>query len=181
AADYHRLMQSIRDAVPGVAITTDVMVGFPGETEEEFATSYRFIEEQEFAGIHVFPYSIRHRTTASKLPNQVGPEEKHRRTEAMLALAARSAARFRQRFLGQVVPVLYEGSTRTKDGSLTWEGLTDNYLRVRVESDIALTNQVVATRLEACAEDGIRGILLGPVPEIRQAGADLNILSAASR
>jgi len=181
SADYHRLMRNIRSAVPEVAVTTDVMVGFPGETEEEFAESCRFVAEQEFANIHVFPYSVRRRTVASKLPNQVAPEVKRQRTDLMLDLAAKSARRFRERFIGRVVPVLYEGSTRSADQVITWEGLTDNYLRVRVTGEVALTNQIIETRVDGESDGVLVGTLIGPVLEPRPTPLELNRLSAASR
>jgi threonylcarbamoyladenosine tRNA methylthiotransferase MtaB len=169
AADYAGLLRRIRAAVADVAITTDVMVGFPGETGEEFATSRAFVEAQDFAAIHVFPYSSRRRTTASKLPGHVDPLEKHRRTEVMLELAARSARLFRERFLGRTLTVLYEGSIATSGDAPTWTGLTDNYLRVRVRSDAPLTNLVVATRLDGVGDDALEGTLVGPVPAAQSA------------
>ncbi|HEX5414767.1 MAG TPA: tRNA (N(6)-L-threonylcarbamoyladenosine(37)-C(2))-methylthiotransferase MtaB, partial [Chloroflexota bacterium] len=164
AAEYRALVEEIRSAVPDVAITTDVMVGFPGETAEEFAESQRFVEEIGFAGIHVFPYSSRRRTTASKLPNHVDPAVKKERTEAMLRTAEESANRFRAAFLGRTVPVLFEGGAVGFDGTTRWEGLTDNYLRIRVASTGDLTNQLLPTRLTTLTEEVIKGEVVGPVP-----------------
>lgn len=164
AADYRELVAEIRAAVPDVAITTDVMVGFPGETREEFAESRQFVEEMGFAGIHVFPYSSRRRTTASKLPDQVDPATKKERTEAMLRVAEESARRFRATFLGRTVPVLFEGGVTGFDGVTRWEGLTDNYLRVRVACEGDLTNQILPTRLTTVWSDGIEGDVVGTIP-----------------
>jgi len=164
AAEYRALVAEIRAAVPDVAITTDVMVGFPGETDEEFAESQRFVEEMGFAGIHVFPYSSRRRTTASKLPNHVQPPVKKERTEVMLRIAEESARRFRAVFLGRTVPVLFEGGVTGFDGVTRWEGLTDNYQRVRVVSAGDLTNQILPTRLTAVANDAVEGEVVGVVP-----------------
>ena len=181
AAEYAFLVQTIRSAVPDVAITTDVMVGFPGETEGEFAESCQFVADQKFASIHVFPYSVRRRTAASKLPNQVALEVKRERTEVMLNLAAASARQFREQFVGRVVPVLFEASTRSAERGVTWEGLTDNYLRVRVGGDHALTNQIIDTRLEGESSGVLLGNLIGPVPGPRRSPVAANKLSASSR
>jgi threonylcarbamoyladenosine tRNA methylthiotransferase MtaB len=159
ASEYRDLVNAIRRAIPDVAITTDVMVGFPGETDAEFETSAAFVADQGFAAIHVFPYSSRRRTTASKLPDHVIPEVKQRRTELMLDVARRSAESYRRRFLGAVVPVLYEGAVRLPDGGQAWEGLTDTYIRVRAPSSVALTNRIVPTRLIELSENGVVGAI----------------------
>lgn len=181
AGDYRALVGRIRAAIPDVAITTDVMVGFPGETDEEYAISGEFISAQEFALIHVFPYSARRRTTASKLPNQVDPETKRHRTDDLLELAARSATRFRQRFVGRPVTVLFENRSQPIDGQAIWEGLTDNYLRVRAPSDVDLTNSVADVWLDAVGPDGLLGHLVGPPRDPSPASALRLMLSAASR
>jgi threonylcarbamoyladenosine tRNA methylthiotransferase MtaB len=172
AADYAALVGRIRQAVPGVAITTDVMAGFPGETAEEFAGSAAFVRAQDFAAIHVFPFSPRRRTTASKLPDQVAPAVKRERTQRLLDLAAESAQRFRAGFLGQTIPVLYEGSVPLRaaeggsipqtPGGRRWEGLTDNYLRVFVDTAAVLTNCLLPTRLTGLVEGGMTGEVVGP-------------------
>ena len=164
AREYGDLVRRIRAEVPDVAITTDVMVGFPGETDQEFDESRGFVSDQEFALIHVFPYSSRHRTTASKLPGQVDPETKQRRTETMLAVAAESATRFRRRFIGRTASVLFEHQSHVEDGNGWWEGLTDNYLRVRAPSVADLTNQIVNVRLDGVVDDALIGHLSEAVP-----------------
>jgi threonylcarbamoyladenosine tRNA methylthiotransferase MtaB len=165
AADYRRLLDAIRSAVPGVAITTDVMVGFPGETEDEFESSRQFVSEAQFAGIHVFPYSARRRTAAAKLPDQVSPEEKHRRTDVMLAIASESARDFRRRFVGKTLPTLFEGrSNGSPDQAPNWDGLTDNYLRVRVTAPGQLDNTILETRIVEVADDCVLGEIAEPIP-----------------
>jgi threonylcarbamoyladenosine tRNA methylthiotransferase MtaB len=171
AVDYAGLVARIRAAIPDVAITTDVMVGFPGESADEFAASLTFVEAQEFAAIHVFPYSARRRTVAAKLPDQVDPAEKHRRTEIVLDVAARSARRYRERFLGHTLPVLFEGQASLEGGAPAWVGLTDNYLRVRVQSSAPLANQIVATQLHVVTSDALDGTLVGPVPSSQTASS----------
>lgn len=141
-ADYSRVVQLMRDMVPDVAITTDIIVGFPGETEEEFAESYDFCRELQFARIHVFPYSPRPGTAASQMSGQVGARVKRERSEKMLALAQASAEKFREQFVGRTMPVLWE----TKAGGV-WSGLTGNYLKAYTRSNNDLTNKLLAVRL----------------------------------
>lgn len=167
ADGYRALVETIRAAVSGVAITTDVMVGFPGEDLAEFEISRRFVESIGFAGIHVFPYSPRRRTTASKLPGQVDPPEKRRRAEEMLRLGARSAGDFRASLLGQTVSVLYEDIRTQPNGEVLWEGLTDNYVRVLAAAPVAIGNTFLPTRLVRARPDGIDGEVVGPLPAVR--------------
>ena len=144
-ADYARAVQSVREAVPALALTTDVMVGFPGESDREFEESCRFCQDMDFAGIHVFPYSARPGTAASEMPNQIEDRTKKERLRRMLALAQQSAHHFRSQFLGQTMSVLWE----SKSGSATWDGLTANYIRVSARSDENLSNRLLPVKLMA--------------------------------
>ncbi|HXF52008.1 MAG TPA: tRNA (N(6)-L-threonylcarbamoyladenosine(37)-C(2))-methylthiotransferase MtaB [Dehalococcoidia bacterium] len=146
---YREAVELIRAAVPGAAITTDVIVGFPGETDEEFEQSLAFCEEMAFAGMHVFPYSRRPGTTADKLPGHVPPEVKRERVRRMLALAEASARRFRMAHVGRVVSVLWEDRARGTEEGDVWEGLTDDYVRVRARSRANLMNRVTGARVLA--------------------------------
>jgi len=152
-ADYERAVALARGAIPGVGITTDVMVGFPGEEESEFEASCRFCKGMGFADIHVFPYSPRPGTAAAEMPGQVDERVKKDRSRQMLALARRSAQRFRERFLGQTTTVLWE----SKLDNRTWSGLTANYLRVFAESEQDLTNHLLETRLTGGHARGLLG------------------------
>jgi len=143
-ADYERAADMAREAIPDLALTADVMVGFPGESEAEFSESYRFCERMGFAAVHVFPYSARPATKAARMADKVGDSEKKRRCQAMLDLAHRSASSFRERFVGRRMNVLWEGN---KDG--IWFGLTDNYLRVFLSGQEPLHNKIVATKVVA--------------------------------
>ncbi|HEY4685251.1 MAG TPA: tRNA (N(6)-L-threonylcarbamoyladenosine(37)-C(2))-methylthiotransferase MtaB, partial [Dehalococcoidia bacterium] len=126
AAQYRAAVDRLREAISDVAITTDVIVGFSGETEAELEESYAFCREMAFAGVHVFPYSQRQGTVAFKLPDQVPEPVKKERVHRLLALAGEMSAAYRRRFLGTMSPVLWE--KRREDGR--WEGLTDTYVRV---------------------------------------------------
>jgi threonylcarbamoyladenosine tRNA methylthiotransferase MtaB len=138
--------------VPQAAITTDVIVGFPGETEAEFEESLAFCRQMQFSRVHVFPYSPRPGTEAALLPERVGDRVKRERSQRMLALAKESAQSFRQRFLGQTTPVLWEKQT-----SGVWSGLTDNYIRVYTNNDKYLTNQILPVKLVEVGKDGVWG------------------------
>jgi threonylcarbamoyladenosine tRNA methylthiotransferase MtaB len=141
-ADYKRAVEQIREAIPGVAITTDIIVGFPGESDDEFKESYDFARQMQFARIHVFPYSPRPGTRAAAMPNHVEDKVKQERSRRMLALGRQAVRNFRKRFVGQTVMVLWEKQT----GGV-WSGLTDNYIRVFTKSDKDLTNQLLPVKL----------------------------------
>jgi threonylcarbamoyladenosine tRNA methylthiotransferase MtaB len=132
-----------------LAVTTDVLVGFPGESEADFRASYDFVAEMAFARLHVFPYSARPGTPAARLPRQVKRRERRARSQTMRRLGDELAARFRRRFIGREMDVLWEH--RRRDGA--WPGLTGNYLRVVCDVNDAndaerhLFNQITKTRL----------------------------------
>jgi threonylcarbamoyladenosine tRNA methylthiotransferase MtaB len=142
ASDYRQAMALIREAVPEAAITTDVIVGFPGETDEEFQESYNLARQMEFARIHVFTYSPRPGTQAATMADQVDDKAKRERSRKMLALARTCLRNFRRRFLGRTLMVLWE-----KETCGVWSGLTDNYIRVFTKSDKDLTNKLVPVKL----------------------------------
>ncbi|MFY9826413.1 MAG: tRNA (N(6)-L-threonylcarbamoyladenosine(37)-C(2))-methylthiotransferase MtaB [Thermoanaerobaculia bacterium] len=152
AESYLALLAQVRAAVPGVAVTTDVIVGFPGETEAEFAESLATVESATFAKIHVFPFSTRPGTEAGTMPGQVPPEKKRERMDRMLAAAARAEQDFHRAHLGTRATVLWE---RPRDGM--GHGLTDNYLRVISLEGAGLWNRFSEVELVGLAEDGVRG------------------------
>src|SRR5690606_38681326 len=137
-----------------IAITTDVIAGFPGETDEQFEECYAFCEEMAFAGIHVFPYSQRSGTVAYKMPGQVDERVRKQRVHRLIDLASRMSRAYRERYIGETVSVLWE--TRREDGA--WEGLTDAYVRVRGTSTRDdLTNRITPVRITAMSEGGLVG------------------------
>ncbi|MBI2847200.1 MAG: tRNA (N(6)-L-threonylcarbamoyladenosine(37)-C(2))-methylthiotransferase MtaB [Chloroflexi bacterium] len=160
-SEYERIVALLREAVPDVSITTDVMVGFPGETDEEFEESYRFCRQIGFAGMHIFPFSPRPGTRAATMQDGVTERVKTERMEMMLRLSEESGRRFRERFLGRTMLVLWEDST-TQDLSMVWSGLTDNYIRVLAKSEKELSNQLMpAVLLSEAGDGGLWGRLLG--------------------
>jgi len=149
--DYRRTVSLIRQAVPEVAITTDVIVGFPGETEAEFQESYDFCRQMRFARVHVFPYSPRPGTEAANMP-QIADRVKRQRSQQMLAMASESRQSFNQQFLGRTVEVLWEQKT----GGV-WSGLTGNYIKVYTRSREELTNKRLPVKLVEIYKDGVWG------------------------
>lgn len=152
---YADLVEFIRDAIPGVAFTTDVIVGFPGETTNEFQESLDFVEHMQFAKVHVFPYSAREGTEAAALPAHVVYQEKKKRADAMLEVAAASERLFQQQFLDSQLDVLWESR---QNGH--WHGTTDNYIRVLTQSVNELNNRVTPTRLVELTDEGVVGSIV---------------------
>lgn len=152
AGRYARLVERARAAVPGVAVTTDVIVGFPGETAAEFEESLATVAALGFAKVHVFPFSPRPGTAAAALPDAVPPAEQRQRMARMIAVAERSEQDFRTAHLGRRALVLWE---RPKDGR--GQGLTDNYIRVFSSAATALRNQLTEVELVALAPGGMIG------------------------
>ncbi|MGD0780756.1 MAG: tRNA (N(6)-L-threonylcarbamoyladenosine(37)-C(2))-methylthiotransferase MtaB [Dehalococcoidales bacterium] len=151
-ADYRNVVKLIRDVVPDVAITTDVIVGFPGETNAEFKETYNFCREIQFARIHVFPFSPRPGTAAATMPQQISDALKKERSSQMLALSKESVKAFQQRFIGKTMDVLWE----QQSGGI-WSGLTGNYIKVYARSSKALTNLITPVKLVKPYREGVWG------------------------
>jgi threonylcarbamoyladenosine tRNA methylthiotransferase MtaB len=168
SARYREIITTAQRLIPGVAISTDIITGFPGESDEDFEQTYRLASELHFAKTHVFRFSPRQGTPAARMKGQVKEEVKKARSERLLALNESEARSFRQQFLGQVVEVLIE---ERKHGR--WEGLTDNYLRVELaeppdQADQNWQNTLVRVKLTELVEDGILGIPVEQVEQVKQ-------------
>jgi threonylcarbamoyladenosine tRNA methylthiotransferase MtaB len=157
-AEFAALVAAARAAIPDLAVTSDVIVGFPGETETQFAESLAFVKALDLARVHVFPYSSRAGTPAAEMQAQVPPPVKAQRARAMRAAAASGEQAFRQQFIGRTVDVLWERA-RQQDDKVAWSGLTDNYLRVHTRSNTTLANTISPTRLFALAHGGLQGVI----------------------
>jgi threonylcarbamoyladenosine tRNA methylthiotransferase MtaB len=142
------LVQAAREQIPGVAITTDLIAGFPGETEQEFSEGLAFVDSIQFASTHVFTYSERPGTAAARMPNQVHNYLRKERSAQLRRVTGRAAQAYQQQFLGQELEVLWE-SAHPLRGQNGWKltGLTDNYLRVQAESEAQLENQITTAVL----------------------------------
>jgi threonylcarbamoyladenosine tRNA methylthiotransferase MtaB len=156
-ASFAALVQSARAAIPEVAITSDIIVGFPGETEVEFSETLEFVRNMHLAGGHVFQYSARPGTPAARMHMQVRPEVRKERSATLRAVLEESAVMYRSHFIGQTLPVLWEASSTLTDAGWELEGLTDNYLRVKAVAQEPRWNQFDLVRLTKLAPDGLQG------------------------
>ena len=146
-AEYADFVRAARERIPGIHLGSDLIVGFPGETEEDFAESCRFIESMEFANLHIFTYSPRAGTPAAALPGRIPPDvakERHKRLEV---IAAESKRRFIAGLYGQKLPVIFERID--SDGMA--RGWSDNYVELRVPADEVPLDRIVP--VEATAEN----------------------------
>lgn len=154
------LVCAARVAIPEVAITTDLIVGFPGESEAEFAESCDFVRAMQFAGGHVFSYSPRPGTAAARMPNQIPHPLRKERNAQMRAVLAQSADAYQSRFLGQTLSVLWESVASVNSQGWQLSGLTDNYLRVSALSTQPAWNAITPVRLEAITPAGLLGSII---------------------
>ena len=152
-AEYYALVQKLREAFPGCAITTDIMVGFPGETDEEFAESMAFAEKVGFAKIHVFPYSIRRGTVAAMRTNQVVPQIKSARAKEMNRLAERLERQFLESRTGTIQTVLIEKRTSPD----YCNGFTDSYIPVRIYGEDITRHTLAKVKITGVEGDHCTG------------------------
>lgn len=144
---FRELVAAAQHAIPEVAITTDVIAGFPGETEAEFAESLAFVREMNFAGGHVFTYSPRPGTGAAKMKGQVPPELRKKRNHILREALDESAKAYRQKFIGRRLSVLWESSSEMGEWGWRMEGLTGNYLRVTAVTPSPRWNEIDQVQL----------------------------------
>ena len=151
-AQFAQLVAEVRAAVPGVAISTDIIVGFPGETEEDFAAGMDFVRRMGFARMHVFPYSARRGTPAARRTDQVPPMVRKERAARMQALAEELAEGYHRSMLGSVAEVLFE----TQEDGVT-DGLTETYVRVYTDAPVT-RGEIAPVRLTHIYKDGVWGM-----------------------
>jgi threonylcarbamoyladenosine tRNA methylthiotransferase MtaB len=154
-AGFAALVEAARARIPDLALTTDIMVGFPGESEAEFEESARFVGAMGFAKLHVFRYSPRPGTAAARMSDQVGEEVKQARSARMRALSDEGGWAFRRRYLGRAARVLWESAECASEAGLEWRGFTANYIRVRGISPRHLANTITPALLTGVTLDGM--------------------------
>jgi len=159
-ASFSELVAAARAACPEVAITTDVIVGFPGESEAEFADSLEYIRSLGLAGGHVFSYSARPGTAAARMPAQVPHPLRKERSARLRAALSEAAREYQLRFLGRTLPVLWESATALGPQEWQMSGLSDNYLRVHSQAPRHLWNQITPVILTAVTAGEIHGQIL---------------------
>lgn len=158
AEEYKKVVDRLRENLGDVAITTDVMVGFPGETDAEFAETLRFLQEIQLYQMHIFKYSPRKGTPAATYSGQVPSEKKDERSNTLISLSSRNTLDFNQQHVGKILLVLFEQDVKEKPGFI--EGLTTNYIRVLCEGSTDMNGKILSVRIEKAEEDYVVGVLV---------------------
>lgn len=153
AEEYKNNVEIIRKYMPEAGITTDIIVGFPGETVEEFNETLEFVKAIRFSRIHVFKYSVREGTKAADMLEQIEDSVKTQRSKILIDLANSIFKEFMKQFIGRTVPVLVE--TEKKEN--LFEGYTTNYLKVLLKNDINIKNKIVYVRIKSVRNDYLVG------------------------
>ena len=152
---YRQAVEMLRQYMPKVAITTDMIVGFPAESEKDFLESYEFAKEIQFSKIHVFPYSPKRGTPAAVMPEQIPNRVKSERSQKLIALSEQMTESFLEQFVNQEIEVLYEREIEKN----VYEGHTTNYIKVHTQSDKDITNCIVKTRIIDKEKEIAKGIV----------------------
>jgi threonylcarbamoyladenosine tRNA methylthiotransferase MtaB len=157
---YREKIEKIRDAMPTAAIGADVMVGFPGETDAEFESTHRMIEELPFTYLHVFTYSARPGTPAAAMTNQVPVQVARERNRVLRELAAEKKLAFMRSFVGKNLDAITLNVVGTDGGSEFTEALTDNYLKLRLRGRHE-ANRWMGARVEGATDGALVGVPSG--------------------
>lgn len=160
AEEFADKIARIREAMPDVAITTDVIVGFPGETDDHFKEGYDFMKKVGFSEMHVFPYSKRTGTPAARMEDQVDEEVKHARVHELIELSEQMQLEYAKSFVGQVVDVIPEGAAKGRQESGLIMGYSDNYLQVIFEGSESLIGKVCRVKLTEAGVNECQGVLV---------------------
>lgn len=150
---FREMMRRIRGKVPNIAITTDLMVGFPGETDEDFKESLVFCNDIAFSAMHIFKYSMRSGTPAAVMPDQIDPQIKERRAKQMADVAQKNKLDYERRFVGQTLRILVE--EQTKDG--LWTGHSSNYLLVTFPGENIRSGDFVDVKITSAERNRLLG------------------------
>jgi threonylcarbamoyladenosine tRNA methylthiotransferase MtaB len=156
---FRELVSAARAVLPDVAITTDIIAGFPGETDDEFAESLAFVGEMNFAGGHVFSYSPRPGTGAAKMKGQIKLEIRKRRNHILHQVLEESAKGYSQKFVGQTLSVLWESTSEVGEWGWQMEGLAENYLRVNAFAPSPRWNEIDRVTIREGDGQRIKGII----------------------
>ncbi|EEL68990.1 tRNA (N(6)-L-threonylcarbamoyladenosine(37)-C(2))-methylthiotransferase MtaB [Bacillus mycoides] len=144
---FQERLDRLKEALPGLAITSDVIVGFPGETEEEFMETYNFIKENRFSELHVFPYSKRTGTPAARMEDQVPEDVKNDRVHRLIELSNQLAKEYASKFEGEVLEIIPEETFKDGDREGLYVGYTDNYLKIVFEGSEELIGKLVKVKI----------------------------------
>jgi len=163
--EFATKIERIQDAMPDVAITTDVIVGFPGETDEQFRKGYEFMEKIKFSEMHVFPYSKRTGTPAARMEDQVDDEVKHARVHELIDLSEKMQLAYAEQFVGQVLDIIPERDYKGAPGTGKVMGYSDNYLQVIFEGDESLIGKLCRVKVTEAGVNECMGTLLRVIEE----------------
>jgi len=154
---YLKLIQKIKKRIPEIAITTDVMVGFPGESQKHFKNTLDLVRQIVPLKVHIFPYSLRLKTPASRLKGQLATREMKSRVRQLEKVSLACAVKYKSRFINKSAEVLVENNYQKRPG--LWQGYSSNYLKVIIKSSQKLKNRIVAVRLGALEGDYLKANL----------------------
>jgi threonylcarbamoyladenosine tRNA methylthiotransferase MtaB len=146
-AEFAERLTKLKKVLPGLAVTSDVIVGFPGETEEEFQETYNFIKEHQFSELHVFPYSKRTGTPAARMTDQIEEDMKNIRVHRLIELSDQLAKEYASQFEDEVLEVIPEEKFKEDPASGLYEGYTDNYLKVVFPATEEMVGKLVKVKI----------------------------------
>ena len=153
--NFSELLSKLVKEIPDISIGTDLIVGFPGETEKHFEETVNFLQSQPFSKIHVFPFSLREGTLAAQMKNQIDSQTKKMRTNKILEIAKQKEKNFAEKFLGKTVEIIAE----TEENNFV-DGLTKNYLRIFVPSNPKIKlGEIIKVKIEKISNSRIEGKL----------------------
>lgn len=158
--EYAATIEKLHRIMPDVAITTDVIVGFPGETEEQFEQGYQFMKQMQFSEMHVFPYSKRTGTPAAKMDDQVDDEIKQRRVHSLIDLSERMQLEYAQKFVGQELEVIPERFLKGREHERLLCGYSDNYVQLVFEGSEEWIGKVCKVRMIEAGVNESKGVLV---------------------
>jgi threonylcarbamoyladenosine tRNA methylthiotransferase MtaB len=161
-ASFRQLVDTAREQIPHLNLSTDIIVGFPGETEADFKESLDYVRQIGFTRLHVFSYSRRPGTAAAQMPGHLPNRIKRERARRMIELGQALSLAFHRRYDGQRREVLWESNVGADAAGLRWLGYTDNYIRVEANGPADLFNRVTPALLSNARPDGISGKILAP-------------------
>lgn len=175
-AEFAAKIKRLHEAMPGVAITTDVIVGFPGETEEMFENGFRFMEELKFAEMHVFPYSKRTGTPAARMDDQVDEEVKNERVHKLIDLSEKMQLAYAEQYVGQVLDVIPERDYKGAPGTGFVMGYTDNYIQVVFNGSESLIGKLCRVKITEAGVNECHGKLVRVLDDLpaEGSGTELN-------
>lgn len=159
---FRALATSAREQIPDLSLSSDVILGFPAETNYDFEQSLDFVREISFSRLHAFTYSSRPGTAAAKMPGQIEHIVKKERTRRMIELGQDLSLSYHRQYNGQTRPVLWETNIGADKKSLLWSGYSDNYIRVTAPGPVNMSNLITPTRLSKPSTDGITGEIIWP-------------------